>query len=176
MRAVWRLTYEAYVGRGLCGPNSERLLRHHSQLDGIPQTKVVLVEDEQGLAGTISVTEDGRCGLHVDATFPAMTWAVRRACGEDGLRLGASWRVITRLDVRPQGRVLSVLIGAALRDMLTRRLDVTLYSFHPRHERVHRKLLGLETIDRIDRDWTVAGAPAVLMFGRLEVMEKKWKH
>jgi hypothetical protein len=145
-------------------------------LDESEETAIWMAEDDDGLVGTISVTKDGRCGLSVDAAFPAMTWAVRDATVFAGWQLGAAWRMIVKPAVlRSRVCVRRRLIDAALDDMVQRGLDATLYEIHPRHVRFYERRLGLVEIGRIKHNETVGGAPAVLMLGRLPVMLEEWK-
>jgi len=173
---VWRLTCSVY--RQQCyvqSPPEDGCLRHYPHLDQITETTAIMAEEGGELVGTISVTEDGPYGLHVDETFPAKVEQVRCACDRSGKRLGASWRIVTRPESRMGFRVFRKLVTAAIGDMVRRGLDVTLYSFNPRHERAYQRLLGLETIARTEHDWSVCGAPAVLMLGRVEALRKRWR-
>lgn len=174
MRKVWRFVNSVYIDKGYISGDSDLELSHYPHLDLINQTTVFLLEDSEGTVGTISVTEDGPCGLHVDTAFRSMLFAVRDACSIDGTKLGESWRIVTRSNVRMYRQVLFSLINVAIQELIKRRLDTTLYSFHPRHENVHKKLLGFKKIDSIEHDSMVGNAPAVLMMGDLHTIIQYW--
>jgi len=167
MPAVWALTYKAFRIRGFCGPNDLDQLQHYPHLDGISETTVLLAEDEDGLAGTISVTEDGLYGLHVDVAFLGV---VRDAAEVGGKRVGAVWRLAMRVE-----QVLPRLIDAALGELARRQIEPAFIAVHPSDAGFYERRLGFEEVDRVDHDPTVNNAPAVLMIGRLETMLKKWK-
>jgi len=184
MPAVWELTYKVFLAQGFCEPNDTRQLQRYPHLDGIPETRVLLAEDESGLAGTISVTLDGPHGLHVDESFPGVVGYGGGRCLPAGYRdyeLGAVWRLVTRADTekspdaRRAGEVLKALIDAALQELVKRQLDVVVITVHPGRVGFYQRRLGFEEVTRIDHDPTVNGAPAVLMLGRMETMLKKWK-
>ncbi len=180
MARVWALTYKTFLAHGFCMANRATSLRnYHSHLDGIAETTVLLAEDENGLAGTISVTEDSSYKLHVDETFPGAVMTMRHHY--NGARFGAAWRLATRAeletspDARRAGKVLVALIGAALEECVRRKLDAVCISVHPDDAGFYEQRLGFKEVDRVDHDPTVNNAPAVLMLGRLEAMLKKWK-
>jgi len=173
MPAVWELTYEAFLKRGLCAPNDVGQLQHYPHLDGIAETTVLIAEDESGLVGTITVTQDGPQGLHVDKTFPGVVryGGVRNLpAGYRDHEVGAVWR----LAVRGGGGV-HCLVGAALQELVTLQLSVVVIVVHPGQVSFYERRLGFKEVSRVDHDPTVNNAPAVLMIGRLETMSKKWK-
>ena len=102
-----------------------------------------------------------------------MVLAVRDACDMDGTRLGESWRIVTRPNIRIHRQVLFSLINVAIQELIKRRLDTTLYSFHPSYENVYKRLLGFKKIDSIKRD-PMVDAPAVLMMGDLHTIIQHW--
>ena len=161
---VYGLTYREYLAAGYIAANADETLAHYAELDGIDETTVfgAYVGDE--LVGTNSLTVDGPMGLHVDHDFPDQVRRIRRWCRGHGLGLGASWRIVTDSRMRRGFAVLVELVRATVRKGCEIGLHVTLYSFHPAHERAYLKFLRLETIAR-DVCRAAGGNPAVLMLG-----------
>jgi hypothetical protein len=176
MEAVWRLTHDEYVKMGYAAPRPDRLLRHFD-LDGIDETAVWIAEEEDAIGtvlGTISVTVDGPAGLHVDEEFRDAADAVRKECRLTGKKLAAPWRIVTRSDHHGQLAISMALINACVEHVVNQGLDVTLYTFNPRHEKFYKRMLGFETIAGPRPSPAVRNAPAVLMRGDLEVVARVW--
>jgi N-acyl amino acid synthase FeeM len=174
MERVWRLTHDEYVKMGYAAPQPGGILKHFD-LDGIPETRVWLAEDEDGLVlGTISITMDGPAGLHVDDDFKDVVDEVREECRREGKRLGAPWRIVTRSGCHDQLIVSMGIIGASTEWGIENHLRVTLYTFNPRHERFYRRVLGLRMIAGPRPSPSVQGAPAILMRGDLETLIPAW--
>jgi hypothetical protein len=170
---VWRLTHDAYVTCGYAMPNEQGILRHCATLDDCPETDIVLARDDNDeLVGTISLTEDGPRGLHVDKVFK--TWAdqVRWECADEKKRLGASWRIVTKPEYRGTSSLLLKLICKTAELAFEKRnLDVLLYTFHPKHEKWYSKRLGFTHVAGPLSDFTVHNMPAVLVRGNRDETE-----
>jgi hypothetical protein len=67
------------------------------------------------------------------------------------------------------------LINAGVRACETLPVDVSLYTFNPRHERFYKRVLDLRTIAGPRPGHSVKGAPAVLMRGDRELMLPRWE-
>ena len=176
-KAVWRLTYEEYTKCGYTDQSKvqDSCLQHYPHLDQIPETSVILVEECGKLLGTISVTEDGRFGLHTDEAFSEQTERIRDECAERGESLGASWRIVTSSAARQQLSVVKRLISSAIVNMRERGLDVLLFTFHPKHERFYQKVLGLRTLAKVSAVGSVCENPAVLMIGQVVGIATRWE-
>jgi hypothetical protein len=175
LERVWRMTYEVYRGMGYCEPNDSGMLKHYPHLDGIPETQVFAIEDDDGnMQATNSATLDGVMGLHTDLAFPDETGGVRAYCAAHDLSLGDSWRIVTRPDNRNKMRTVLSIIDYTLAEM-GRLLDVWLFTFNPAHARFYQRTLGLKVIAGPKDDATVCGASAVLMQGETMAMEWTWK-
>jgi len=164
LAAVYGLTYREYVQLNYIQPNPTRKFRQYYRLDKYSGTTVFGAYLDGSLVGTNSLTVDGQMGLHVDHDFPDTVGRIRRWCRSRGMDLGASWRIVTDSSVRNNFRILVELVRATIRKGCQLGLHVTLYSFHPRHEKTYRRFLGLQTIAR-DVCRAAGGAPAVLMYG-----------
>ncbi len=157
MRAVHRLTYEAYLAKGLCRADPSERLQHYSHLDYIAETTVLTAMVGDKLVGTVSITLDGPAGLHVDEDFPDnMRWLRRRQT-----RLAAAWRIVTDPAYRGDRRLITRLMRAGFEEAIAHKADWLVCSFHPRRQKVHGKL-GFETLA-----WShcraLSSAPVVLM-------------
>jgi hypothetical protein len=169
---VRRLVQDEYTRQGYCRP--EGGFSHYSHLDGIPQTTCFIALKRGQLIGTNSLTEDGPAELHVDEDFPEQVDAIRDECLATHKRLGASWRIVTADSARGSIGVVMDLINATVHHGAGR-LDVILFSFNPRHERVYRRILDLETI-AIGSCRALAGSPpAVLMRGDAQRILPRWQ-
>ena len=174
MPAVYRLTHDEYVRKGYCKQQPDGLLNHYPHLDGMPETTVLLAEEDGRLVGTNSVTLDGRMRLHVDDDFACEVDRIRDECVSAGLVLGASWRIVTDHSARQRTQVLMALIGATVHHGAGL-LDVILFSFHPGHATRYNRLLGLETIATGECLALSHKPPAVLMRGDAGVLVPHWQ-
>ena len=170
LEAVWRLTHDMYVAEGYAEPRSDGQLRHYPHLDAVPETTILMAEDEDGtLVGSNSYTIDGPAGLHADDDFRDVIDSVRAECRAAGTRLGASWRIATRPGCREHLFVVMQLISATLeggRELA----DVVLFTFNPKHESFYGRMLGLRTIAEPREGSSVQSAPAILMRGEMAAM------
>ncbi len=66
------------------------------------------------------------------------------------------------------------LIGAVVAAVRRRPYEVTLYTFNPRHEKFYRRMLGMETIAGPRPSPSVRNAPAILMRGDIEKVNRVW--
>ena len=175
LEAVWGLTHDMFVGEGYAEARPDGLLRHYPHLDIIPETTVLMAEDEDGtLLGSNSYTVDGPAGLHVDDDFKDVVDRLRQECRAAGLRLGASWRIVTRPGCREHLQVVLQLISATLeggRELA----DVVLFTFNPKHESFYGRMLGLQTVSEPRAGNAVRNAPAVLMRGDMAGMLARWE-
>ena len=171
---VWRLTHDVYVSEGYAAPQPDGMLRHYPHLDLVPETTVLLAEDEDGrLLGSNSYTVDGPAGLQPDDDFKDVIDVLREDCRARGLRLGCSWRIVTQPDCRDGLAVVMKLISATL-DAGKQVADVVLYTFNPRHVGFYGRMLGLQAIAGPRDGHSVKSAPAILMRGDMSEMIARW--
>ncbi|HOX06268.1 MAG TPA: hypothetical protein PK280_07695 [Planctomycetota bacterium] len=175
LEAVWRLTHDMYVAEGYAESQPDGMLRHYPHLDAVPETTVLMAEDDDGtLLGSNSYTFDGPAGLHVDDDFRDVVDAVRAECRATGRRLGASWRIATRPGCREHLFVVMQLISATLEG--GRGLaDTVLFTFNPKHESFYGRMLGLRTVCEPRAGRSVQSAPAILMRGEMSEMSARWE-
>jgi hypothetical protein len=175
LEAVWRLTHDMYVAEGYAEPQPDGLLRHYPHLDAVPETTVLMAEEEDGtLLGSNSYTLDGPAGLHVDDDFKDVADAIREECRRSGERLGASWRIVTRPGCREHLAVVMQLITATVEHSLGC-ADRVLFTFNPKHEGFYRRMLGLETVAGPRDGHSVQSAPAILMHSRMDSLAAHWE-
>ncbi len=155
--AVHRLTYDAYLAEGLCQASPDGRLLHYPHLDDIAETTVLVATVGPRLVGTVSITVDGPAGLHVDDDFPNVMRRVRAP----GRRLAAAWRIVTDPTYRRDQRLITRLMRAGFEELIARRADLLVCSFHPRRQKVHWGL-GFTTVS-LGNCRALNGAPAVLM-------------
>jgi hypothetical protein len=176
METVWRLTHDMYVAQGYAQVQPNGLLVHYPHLDAIPQTIIWIAEDENGRAlGTLSYTDDGPAGLHVDDDFKDVTDAVREECRRSVKRLGASWRIVTQPECRNGLDVVMGLITRYVEYIKLREIDVTLYTFNPKHGSFYKRMLDFEIIAEPRIGHAVQAAPAILMRGELARVVARWR-
>lgn len=161
-REVYALTYRVYLSEGYCEPNDACELRHYAHLDRMPETTIFLARRGGRLVGTNSLTLDGPAGLHVDGDFPEQMEEVRRECGQHQWTLAATWRIVTDPQYRNQITLLWELLGRTFCEAVEQGVDVLVASFHPKHERFYRRMVGARIIGEAECE-AVAGKPAVLM-------------
>ena len=177
MNRVWALTYQEYLRSSYCEPQPDGLLRHFPHLDGIPETRVFAVEDDDGvMQATNSATVDGVAGLHTDLEYPDETEAERVACfnARPQLRLGSSWRIVTNSGCRGRPKFVRAIVGITI-ELAGPDQDVTLFTFAKAHARLWEDFLGLKVIAGPRSDKSVNGTPGVLMRGEREVMARQWQ-
>ena len=174
LEAVWRLTHDVYVAEGYAAPQADGMLRHYA-LDGLPETTVWLAEDDAGqLVGTLSLTLDNPVGLHVDEDFKDVVDGVRGECRREGKVLGAFWRIVSDPSFRGRLEVSLGLVNAGVEAAASLPVDVSLYTFNPKHESFYRRVLDLEPIAGPRPSHSVQGAPGILMRGERKKMVARW--
>ena len=172
LEEVYRLTHDAYLARGYCLPQPDGRLVHYPHLDGIPETTVLVAILNGAVAGTNSLTLDGLRGLHVDHDFKAECDAVRA----EGRTLAASWRIATQEELRNETRVVMALIQETVRLLIQKGVQTCVFTFNPRHERIYKKLLNMETLARHEGSvGALQNAPAVFMRLDTEKIPERWR-
>ncbi len=162
LRDVHRLTYAIYADMGLCEINPDRRLEHYPHLDYIAESTVLMAMEGDELVGTVSITLDGPEGLHVDEDFPD---AMRRLRAP-GRRVAAAWRIVTDPAYRSDRRLITRLMRAGFEEVIARKAELLVCSFHPRRENVHC-WLGFATLDS-GKCRALGDADAVLMMYDVE--------
>ena len=170
MDQVYRLTHDAYVWRGYNQPQPDGRLVHYPHLDNIPETTVLIAVEHGRILGTNSITLDGPRGLSVDGDFKFDCDGIRK----ERRPLAASWRIATREDLRGETRVVMGLIQETVRWGISAGVLTCMFTFNPRHERIYKKLLNLETVARCEETKGLKNAPAVLMRLDLENCPQRW--
>jgi hypothetical protein len=132
----------------------------YPNLDNIPETRVLIAEEDGRIVGTNSLTLDGPNGLPSDIDFRKECAAIR---GE-GRRLAGSWRLCTRAGYRDERRIVLDLFAKTVR--LTQELGVQtcVFTVLPRHVRIYEKLLNMKLVSK--KEAAIKGlqnVPAVLM-------------
>ena len=143
MDDVYKLTYEAYISQGYCEPNKEGKLIHYPHLDNIPETTVLIAIANNEVIGTNSITIDGSNGLHVDDDFPEEVEQFRQRCKKENRILSSSWRIATK---EKSLSLIKALVFATAEQNFLLGVDEQLFSFNPRHEKIYRRLIGLQTV------------------------------
>ena len=175
MDKVYRLTHDAYLEQGYCAPQPDGRLIHYPHLDGIPETTVLVAEENGQIVGTNSLTLDGPAGLHVDSDFKAECDRIRAEARAAGRRLGASWRIATRSSCRQVAVVVKSLIRETVSRFVADGVETVVFTFNPRHERIYKRLLNMRTVAR--HGGTVHGlnnAPAVFMRWEMATCPDQW--
>jgi hypothetical protein len=160
MDAVYRLTYDCYVAKGYCLPNSSGRLIHYPHLDGLEETTVLVIETGGGeIVGTCSTTTDNPHGLHVDEDFLSEANQVR----EEGGVLASSWRIAVDPKYRSGSRVACMLIKGVIEIWHMSGVDTALMTFGPCHEAFYRRYANCMTIARSEGLKDIQNTAAVLM-------------
>ncbi|GIU69069.1 MAG: hypothetical protein KatS3mg002_0305 [Candidatus Woesearchaeota archaeon] len=171
LKEVYHLTYKEYLREGYIQPNPEEMISLYPHLDNILETTTIGIYDKQKLIGTISWTLDGPFKLHTDIDFPEETQKVR----DEGRRLAASWRIVTDYEYRKNMTVVFNLILAVVEEMLIGNIETALFTFNPKHEKVYRQILNMDTVaKKLDSIKGMNNAPAVLMRLDIEKLSNKW--
>lgn len=170
LEAVYRLTHDAYVGRGYIEPRRDGRLVHYPHLDNIPETTVLVAKRGGKIVGTISLTIDGPAGLHVDEDFKKETNCIRR----EERKLGACWRIATTSASRNEGIVVLKLLREVARLGKEMNVMTGVFTMNPRHRRVYERLLNMEVVAYRASTHGLRSAPAVLMRWDMEKCPESW--
>ena len=153
---------------GYCKPQPDSRLNHYPHLDDIPETTVLIAISEGRIIGTNSLTMDGEHGLHVDADYKYQVDKVR----EEGRKLASSWRIVTGVHGR---KLVMGLIASTVDLVISLGVETCLFTFNPHHERIYKRLLNMETLDRHENSIDgLSHAPSVLMRWDIEKCPEKW--
>ena len=152
---------------GYAQPNESRLLCHYPYLDGIIETSVIIVKDNNNhVIGTSSITKDGPYGLCVDSVFKDEVDKIRDECLYLNKNLGAVWRMITINNYRGYIQlILSLIHYTSIIAFDYYNLDIILYMIHPKHVAWYEKNLGFYILSGPRLDHSVNMQPAMLMRG-----------
>lgn len=146
LNEVHGLAYREYLRAGYIAPRADEMLSHYHGYSESPATTVLGAYTAGELVGTCSLTADGRIGLPGETDFRLQIGRVRRWCQEHGLKLGASWRLVTAGRVRQGYRIMLDLVRAIIRKNCELGIHVTLSVVHPQHCRAYQRIVGMETI------------------------------
>ncbi len=174
IQEVWRFVNSNYIKSGYVSGDSDLEISYYPHLDFIDATTVFFMEDEGNIIGTISVTEDNPKGLNSDDIFPVETEFIRKRYKRKSIKLGSCWRMVVKEGNKISKVVLFKLIDAAITELIRRNLEVTLYCFHPKHEKIHKKLLGFSKISSKTHYNLFNNMPVILMRGDLTTMTRYW--
>ena len=166
LKAVYRMTHDAYVDMGFIRPRDDGMLIHYPHLDRINETTVLLALLDGRIVGTNSLTLDGPIGLHVDEDFGLETNHIRA----DGRTLAACYRMNTLPEVRLHNAIVMSLIRETVWRALESDVQTCLFIFHKRHERVYQRLLNMKTVAERSEIACVENFPAVFMRCDLETL------
>ncbi len=167
---VHKLTHDSYVERGYTTKQPDGRLIHYPHLDQSPNTTVLIALQSGHIIGTNSLTLDGPQGLHTDFDFKPECDQIR----SEGRRMASSWRIATCPKFRGETRLVMELIRATVHEFVRLGVETSVFTFHPRHERVYQRLVKLETVARHDGIKHLSNAPAVLMRWDREKCPKRW--
>ncbi len=160
LEEIYSLVHDAYVERGYIEPQPDGRLVLYPQLDNIPETTVIIMWDGDRIVGTNTLTLDGPKGLPSDEDFRKECDAIRA----EGRKLAGSWRLCTRTGYRDERHIVLELIARTVRLTLQNEVETCVFTIHPRHVDVYRKLLNMTLVSQ--KEETVRGlqnAPAVFM-------------
>ncbi|MFH1022488.1 MAG: glycosyltransferase [Planctomycetota bacterium] len=156
---VYRITHDAFLERGYCRPQADGRLVHYPRLDGIPETTVLVAIVQGEIVGTVSFTLDGPAGLHVDGDFREVCDRIRK----EGKRMAGLWRIATRSRFRCEKEVVMALFRTCGHLIWDAGVEVSVYTFNPRHERIYQRLFNMTTVATNDGTKGLSNAPAVFM-------------
>jgi len=168
--AVYRMTHDAYLDQGYCEQQQDGRLIHYPHLDRIPETTILVALLDGEIVGTISWTLDGPTGLHVDTDFRAECDRIR----SEGVKLAASWRIATRRDYRSKRAVVMALIKSLMHGFASAGVTTSVFTFHPRHERVYQRLLNMTTVAYGSKTDGLDNAPSVFMRMEMATIPGHW--
>jgi len=111
--------------------------------DESENTKTIIVEYNNNLVGTNSITVDGELGLPSDKYFKRETNLIRKKT--EG-KVGNSWKIAISEDHRKNIGVLFDLIQKTAELAVEMDIQTCLYIFPKKHENVYKKFIKAETI------------------------------
>lgn len=171
LQSVYALCHDLYVENGYCIPQPDGMLKHYEHLNTIPETFVIGAFDPE-LIGTLSMTIDSVAGLPIAHAFHETLLHTRFRCIIENKKMGVCWRLVTRQ--RSLGIVLG-MINKIIDLAMENKIDLLLYEFNPKHQRVYEKLLDMEVIAGPISDPAVNDAPAVLMKSEMHRLILAWR-
>ncbi len=170
LEQVHRLAHDGYVQRGYCTPQPDGRLHYCQHLDHLAQTLVLGAFQDGTLVGTVSVTQDGDYAMPVDAVFASEYDAIRR----EAPSVGVIWRLATHNDYRDDPRLVVALLQGVIHHQVRRGIDVHVCTLHIRHERIYRRLFGMQVVARRHGIKALANLPAVFMRSDVEHCHSRW--
>jgi GNAT superfamily N-acetyltransferase len=176
LQEVYGLVYRQFRSEGYCDEQPDGKLRYYSELDGIPETTILVAIEDGKIVGTLSITEDGDFGkIHTDFEFPLETEHIRQFSFARGRNLCSAWRIATEPNYRGSRRAVFALINAYIEIATRKNLNCSLYTFNPKHVKIYERLLGFGAFSVGEAHIGNYADQAVLMYGDLETMIAHWK-
>ena len=112
-------------------------------LDTSKNTKTIVVEIEDKIIGTNSLTIDGEFGLPSDKYFKEETDAIRKNTSGN---VGNSWKIATSQDYKSNVMLLFDIIQKTSELAVEMKIDTCLYIFPKKHENIYKKMINAEKI------------------------------
>ncbi|MCK5120649.1 MAG: hypothetical protein KAQ91_01630 [Methylococcales bacterium] len=142
---VYRLTHDSLVNAGEIEPKEDGRFITCPNLDMIPETTILIAEQNCKIIGSISFTLDGPNGVHTDNWFKDETDEIRNS--NVGV-LGSSWRVATTAEFRGNRRFVLDLMKNAFQIGIENNCDVCLFTFLDKHVDVYQRIMRADIVKK----------------------------
>ncbi len=167
---VYRLTHDTLTEAGDIPPQKEGKIVSFPEIDRIPQTTIIIAEQNDRIVGTISFTLDSENGLHVSKWFKKETEQLRKITSG---RLGAFWRIATQNNYRKSRALVLDLMDCAFTVARNEKCDFGLLVSTYRHIRLYQRFIGAQILAQrkssLDKNFQID--TAMMIFN----IEEGWK-
>jgi hypothetical protein len=141
------LVKNAYMESGIIPKDFKNNADFYPHLNSIPETTIIVAENENKIVGTISITLDGPEGLHTDKFFKKETDMIRNSGNKI---VGSSWRIATSNEYRKNIRLFLDLVQETFFTAKEMNIETCLFVFLKKHEEFYKKLLDAEKINETE--------------------------
>jgi len=176
---IYHLTHESLVDGGYIAPKLNAKVQASPHLDCIPETSIVITEQNRQIVATISITQDNSLGLPTDNYFKEETEAIRASSSD---RVGVIWRIASSKECRRNSRLIMDTVHRGTQIMYGSSCRIWLFAIAEKHVRFYNRFFDAKIVSRkittVDQNIEI---PMVLMqadvqgaWDRFAASTKKW--
>lgn len=138
LEAVYRLTYETYLRRGICLPNKEKVLIHNRSLDEVENTCILIAKQNGQIEASLSLTI-GQTQEEI-YNFDVFKEDLQSEPLENALFF-SGWRLAVRKEGPHSRFVVLQLILKGMQYLLQKGVTFGYMSFREEHLQFYRRIL-----------------------------------
>lgn len=170
LQEIYALNHDALSEVGDISPRQNGMLVINPRLDKMPETSILVADEDHKIIGTISFTLDGKEGMHLEKWFKREVDAIRT---NGDVRLGTAWRFAIERKHRNNRRLVLEMICAAFAVGRKQQCNKCLIVSTYRHIGFYKKFMEAEIV--VQRQASLDGKRLVDIALLMIDVEETWK-